>query len=129
MVTAVRLDGPLAADSFVGAMNAERFRVWVKERLVPALCPGDVVVMDNLSCHKDVEARTAIEDAKAGVVYLPPYSPDFNPTENVWSKTKGLLKGMAKRCVSELLSVVAQAVSCITPQDCRGFFRHCGYDT
>lgn len=127
MVSAIRLSGVFAEHSFVGAMNAERFRIWVKERLVPGLAVGDVVVMDNLSCHKDQEAREAIEAVGARVVHLPPYSPDFNPDEKVWSKTKSILRRMAERTVEGLLSVIGQAMASITPQDCAGYFKHCGY--
>ena len=127
MVSAVRLSGVFAGHSFVGAMNAERFRAWVKEHLVSGLVEGDVAAMDNLSSHKDPEARKAIEAAGARVLYLPPYSPDFNPDENVWSKTKGILRRMAERTVNGLLSVIGEAISSITPQDCAGYFKHCGY--
>ena len=127
MVSAIRLSGVFAGHSFVGSMNAERFRDWVKTRLVPGLLEADVVVMDNLACHKDREAREAIEAVGARVLYLPPYSPDFNPDENVWSKTKSMLRRMAERTVDGLLAVIGKAISSITPQDCAGFFRHCGY--
>jgi len=126
MVSAVRWSGVFAGHSFVGAMNAERFRSWVNASLVPGLAVGDVVVMDNLASHKDREAREAIEAVGARVVYLPPYSPDFNPNEKVWSKTKTILRRMAERTVGGLLTVIGQAISSITPQDCAGFFRHCG---
>jgi transposase len=127
MVSAVRLSGVFAGYSFVGAMNAGRFRAWVKASLVPGLVENDVVVMDNLASHKDREAREAIERVGARVLYLPPYSPDFNPDEHVWSKTKTLLRRLAKRTVDGLLGVVGQAISSTTPQDCAGFFKHCGY--
>lgn len=129
MVSAIRLSGVFAGHSFVGAMNAERFRAWVKAFLVPGLSEGDVVVMDNLGSHKDGEAREAIEGVGARVLYLPPYSPDFNPDEQVWSKTKTILRGLAKRTVDGLLSVIGKAIDSITPQDCAGFFKHCGYGT
>lgn len=87
MVAAIRRSGPFAAHSFVGAMNAERFRTWVNVHLIPGLRKGDVIIMDNLPVHKDAEARRAIEKAKALVLFLPPYSPDLNPDENLWSKT------------------------------------------
>lgn len=127
MVSAVRLSGVFSGHSFVGAMNGERFRAWVKAFLVPGLSKGDVVIMDNLGSHKDREARESIEAVGARVLYLPPYSPDFNPDEQVWSKTKTILRRMAKRTVDGLLAVIGQAISSITPQDCFGFFRHCGY--
>ena len=127
MVSAIRLSGVFAGHSFVGSMNAGRFRAWVKEHLVPGLTQGDVVVMDNLASHKDREAREAIEAVGARALYLPPYSPDFNPDEKVCSKTKALLRRMAERTVDGLLAVIGQAIASITPQDCAGFFHHCGY--
>lgn len=127
MVAAVRLAGPVAPRSFVGAMNAERFRAWVKKALCPCLREGDVVAMDNLASHKDREAREAIESAGARVLYLPPYSPDFNPDEKRWSKTKSILRRMAERCVERLPEVIGQAISQVTPKDCAGFFKSCGY--
>jgi len=108
-------------------MNAERFRSWIKAFLVPGLSVNDVVVMDNLGSHKDREAREAIESVGARVLYLPPYSPDFNPDEQVWSKTKTILRSLAKRTVDGLLGIIDQAISSITPQDCASFFKHCGY--
>jgi transposase len=127
MVSAIRLSGVFAAHSFVGSMNAERFLDWVKTCLVPGLVKGDVVIMDNLPVHHNKKAREAIEAAGARVEYLPQYSPDYNPDEQVWSKTKTILRRMAKRTVDGLLAVVGQAISTITPKDCIGYFKHCGY--
>lgn len=89
MVAAIRLSGPLACRSFVGAMNGDRFRDWVATALCPSLSEGDVVVMDNLSVHKDKASIAFIEAAGARVVFLPPYSPDLNPDEKLWSKNEG----------------------------------------
>ena len=127
MVAAIRRDGPVAPRSFVGAMNSERFRDWVSTALCPCLREGDVVVMDNLPAHKDKKAVERIEAAKARVLYLPPYSPDLNPDEKLWSKTKSILRRLAKRCVVGLLSVIEQAVAQVTPNDCASFFKSCGY--
>jgi len=127
MVAAIRRDGPVAPRSFVGAMNSERFRDWVSTALCPCLREGDVVVMDNLPAHKDKKAVESIEAAKARVLYLPPYSPDLNPDEKLWSKTKSLLRRLAERSVARLLEVIEQAVAQVTPKDCVGFFKSCGY--
>jgi transposase len=88
MVAAVRLKGPQAPWLFDGSMDGELFLAWVKQGLVPALQPDDVVILDNLSTHKVAGVREAIAGAGARLEYLPPYSPDFNPIENLWSKVK-----------------------------------------
>jgi len=87
----------------------------------------DVVVLDNLPAHKDKKAVGFIEAAKARVLYLPPYSPDLNPDEKLWSKTKSILRRLAERSVARLLEVIEQAVAQVTPKDCVGFFKSCGY--
>jgi transposase len=127
MVAAIRRDGPVAPRSFVGAMNGERFRDWVSTALCPCLGEGDVVVMDNLPAHKDKKAVAWIEGAKARVLDLPPYSPDLNPDEKLWSKTKSILRRLAERSVAGLLSVIGRAVAQVTANDCAGFFTSCGY--
>jgi transposase len=83
--------------------------------------------MDNLSPHKTPGVREAIESAGAELRYLPPYSPDFNPIENLWSKVKGVLRSLAARTIDTLHEAIGIALSTITPDDCAGFFRHCGY--
>jgi transposase len=95
--------------------------------LVPTLTKGDVVVMDNLSSHKAAGVREAIESAGATLVYLPPYSPDFNPIEKAWSKVKKLLRDAAARTQDALESAIAAALAAVTPADARGYFRSCGY--
>ncbi len=127
MVAAVRLSGPLAARSFVGAMNQERFEAWLAECLVPRLQEGDVVVLDGSSCHKSAKAREIIEQAGCRLLFLPPYSPDFNPDEQLWSKTKAILRKLKQRTVDKLLEAVYHAVDKVSAKDCKGFFRHCGY--
>ena len=127
MIAAVRTDGPFAAASLVGAVDTAAFVTYVREVLAPALVPGDVVVMDNLSPHKATAVRTAIESAGATLLYLPPYSPDFNPIENLWSKVKGRLRSLAARTVETLHDAIGQAFATVTPADCVGFFRNCGY--
>jgi len=128
-VSAIRLSCVFASDSFVGTMTGKRFQEWVVECLTPDLNKGDVVVMDNLRSHKDKVALEAIESVGARVLFLPPYSPDLNPIELVWSKTKAVLRGCAERSVARLPFAVAGAISCITAEDCIGFFKHCGYET
>ena len=127
IIGAVRTDGPFAAATLVGATDSDVFRAYVREVLTPQLRPGDVVVMDNLSPHKAPGVREAIEGAGATVRYLPPYSPDFNPIEPMWSKVKGVLRSLAARTVEGLHDAIGTALATVTPTDCAGFFRHCGY--
>ena len=92
-----------------------------------ALGVGDVVVMDNLQTHKIAGVREAIEAVGATLLYLPPYSPDFNPIENMWSKVKPWLRSAAARNFDALCDAIAAALKAVTADDCRGFFGHCGY--
>jgi len=119
-----RFQAPLVLD---GAMDSVVFRGYVERMLVPTLHPGDVVVMDNLSPHKTLGVQEAIEAAGATVRYLPPYSPDFNPIESMWSKVKQHLRGAAARTHRQLVTAVGDAMRSVTPDDCQGFFTGCGY--
>jgi transposase len=127
MISAVRTAGPFAAATIVGATDSDVFLTYVREVLAPRLRPGDVVVMDNLSPHKASGVRETIESAGATLRYLPPYSPDFNPIENMWSKVKGKLRSLAARSVQSLHDAIGEALATVTPNDCIGFFRGCGY--
>lgn len=127
MLAAVRLSGPLAVVSLDAAVNAEAFVLWTRQFLAPCLGPGDVVILDNLSSHKAAGVVEAIEAAGASVRYLPPYSPDYNPIENLWSKVKTSLRSAAARTFETLGDAINRAFESITPQDCQGFFSNCGY--
>jgi transposase len=127
MISAIRTSGPFAAATIVGATDSDVFRTYVRQVLAPQLQPGDVVVMDNLSPHKAAGVREAIESVGATLLYLPPYSPDFNPIENMWSKVKGTLRSLAARGIDTLHEAIQVALHTVTPSDCIGFFRHCGY--
>jgi transposase len=127
LLGAVRLGGPSAAVTVDGAVDADTFEVYAREVPAPALAPGDVVVMDNPAAHKRPAVREAIEAAGAAALYLPPYSPDYNPIENMWSKVKAFLRAAAARTFDALSAAVDAALATVTPQDCRGFYRHCGY--
>ena len=127
MVSAIGLSGPKAPFVFEGAMNAEAFRIYTERVLVPELQPGDIVVMDNLSSHKDAQAREMIERTGAEIWDLPPYSPDFNPIELMWSKVKAFLRKTKARTEKALLQAITNALRSITPDDCAGWFKHCGY--
>jgi transposase len=129
LIAAVRLQGPQAPWLFGGAMDGELFLAWVNQGLVPCLKCDDVVVMDNLATHKVAGVREAIEGAGARLEYLPPYSPDFNPIEPMWSKVKQAVKGCEPRNARQLIRAAGAAFAAVTPTDCRGFFLHAGYAT
>lgn len=129
MLSAVRADGPLAGAVVSGAADTAVFLTWVEHALVPHLRPGETVILDNLKPHHAPKVRELIEAAGCRLLYLPPYSPDFNPIENMWSKVKGHLRSAAARTYEALQQAVTDALHAVTPADCRGFFRHCGYAT
>ena len=108
-------------------VNGELFLAYVEQQLVPTLQVGDIVVMDNLSAHKVAGIRTAIEAVGAQVAYLPPYSPDMNPIELVFSKFKWLVRSAAERTVDGLWSLCGQLLDQFTSRECKNYFRHCGY--
>ena len=120
------LTAPLVVD---GAINGEIFLAYVRQQLVPTLSAGDVVVMDNLSSHKRVGVREAIERAGAALMFLPPYSPDLNPIENAFAKFKWLLKSAPQRTVDALWTACGRLVERFTEPECRNYIRHCGYAT
>jgi transposase len=127
MIGAVRWDGPLICTTLDGAVDQPSFALWVKEHLCPVLRSGDVVCMDNLSSHLSPAIRNAIESAGARLIYLPSYSPDFNPIEKMWSKVKEALRAAAQRTVQAVGEAVTRALAAVTAQDCRGYFASCGY--
>jgi len=126
-VAALREDGLIAPAVFDGAINGELFLAYVEQFLVPTLTPGDIVVMDNLSCHKKPAVQRAIEEAGASVRFLPAYSSDLNPIEQVFSKLKALLRRMAIRTVDALWKALGTITDCVTPEECINFIRHAGY--
>jgi transposase len=126
-VAAMTVGGMLAAATVDAAVDGDVFRAFVRDGLVPALRPGQVVVMDNLSSHVVAGVRAMIEAAGCRVLYLPPYSPDLNPIENAISKMKARLRKAAARTVAALGHAVRAAAGSVTASDAAGFFRHCGY--
>jgi transposase len=126
-VAALRRDGLVAPTVVDGAMTGDLFGAYVEQQLVPALRPGDVVVLDNLSCHKRSEVRALIEGAGCRLWYLPPYSPDLNPIEKAFSKLKALLRKAAKRTREGLWKYLGEALDEFSPAECRNYFRSCGY--
>ena len=114
-VGALRNDQITAPCVFDGPMNGERFLAWVEQFLVPTLRAGDIVVMDNLSSHKVPGVQDAIEKAGASLRYLPPYSPDLNPIEQVFAKLKSLLRKAAARTLEDLIGAIANALTKFDP--------------
>ena len=127
MISSVRLDGTTACMVIEDATSAEIFREYVRQVLVPGLGPGDIVVLDNLSAHKDSRAAEMIRAAGAEVWFLPPYSPDLNPIEKMWSKVKEFLRAAKARTSDTLLTAIAAALRTITAKDASGWFKSCGY--
>jgi transposase len=123
----LRCDGLVAPFVLDGPMNGEAFLVYVEKILVPALSPGDIVVMDNLAAHKVQGVRAHIEAAGASLLYLPPYSPDLNPIEMAFSKLKALLRGAAERSVEALWTRIGQLLDNFSADECANYFRHAGY--
>ena len=127
MIAAVTLDGYQAPMVINGATNREVFKVYVEKFLLPTLGPGDCVVLDNLSAHKGNEIREMIESVGAELWFLPPYSPDLNPIEKMWSKIKAILRKIKARTEEDLIAAIATALEQITARDCIGWFKSCGY--
>ena len=127
-VAGLRLNGIAAPFVLDGPINREAFQAYVDQVLVPELRPGDVVVMDTLGSHKGPAVRAAIEAADARLIYLPPYSPDFNPIEMAFSKLKALLRKAAERTVEGLWTAIGRLLDAFTPSDCANFFAAAGYD-
>jgi transposase len=127
-VAGLRYDGIAAPMVLDGPINRHAFQAYVDQVLVPELRPGDVVVMDNLSSHKGPAIRRALEEAGANLLYLPPYSPDFNPIELAFAKLKALLRGAAARTIPALWQAIAAALDRFTPSECRNYFTAAGYE-
>lgn len=124
----LRHDGMVAPMVLDGPMNGDAFRAYVEQVLVPELSEGDVVIMDNLPAHKVTGVRQAIENAGARLLYLPPYSPDFNPIEMAFSKLKALLRKAAARTIDGLWKIIGNLIDAFTPHECHNYFEAAGYD-
>ena len=124
---ALTLRGIVGAMTVESATDGEVFLAYLEQVLGPQLQAGDVVVMDNLSAHKVAGVRELITARGAELLYLPPYSPDFNPIEQCWSKVKLILRTLKARTAEALEQAVAQALAAITPENARAWFAHCGY--
>lgn len=127
LTAAVRLGGVGACLAFDGATNTACFETYIGECLVPTLKAGDIVIMDNLSCHKTAEVDRLIRSAGAEVRYLPAYSPDLNPIEEMYSKVKECLRSVGARTVDGLIDAMGHALRTVTSSDIVGWFSHSGY--
>ena len=119
-----RIDAPCVLD---GPINGLSFTAWVEQFLVPTLAPGDIVIMDNLGSHKGAAVRQAIRSAGAKLLFLPPYSPDLNPIEQVFAKLKLLLRKAAERSVDATWQRIGTLLDAFPPQECANYFRNSGY--
>lgn len=127
MIGAIRLDGQTACMALEGATDTVSFRAFVEHVLLPTLRPGDIVIMDNLAPHKNETTLELIRAHEAEVLFLPPYSPEFNPIEKMWSKIKNALRSSAARNHHDLIEAIAHALAQVTAQDAVGWFGSSGY--
>ncbi len=126
-VAGLRAEGWVAPTVIDGAINGDLFVAYVEQQLCPALRPGDIVVLDNLSSHKRAEARDAIEKVGAEMLFLPPYSPDLNPIEQAFAKLKALLRRSGRRTMESLWSYCGKILDEFTPAEFINYIRHSGY--
>ncbi len=129
MIGSIRLDGMTSCMAIDGATTGEVFRAYVRHVLCPTLRQGDIVIADNLSVHKDRGSEALIKACGASLEFLPPYSPDFNPIEKMWSKVKTHLRASKARTQHKLFIAIGNALETITPKDAKGYFFSCGYTT
>jgi transposase len=126
-IAALRDGGLIAPGVFEGAINGELFLAYVEQVLVPTLRAGDMVIMDNLGSHKLADVRAAIEGAGAQLVFLPAYSPDLNPIEQVFAKLKAVLRAKALRSVDALWAALGHIADAVTPAECASYLKNVGY--
>jgi transposase len=124
---ALRCDGLIAPGVFDGPINGECFRAYIEQQLVPALKPGDIVVMDNLGSHKSAAIRRMIKAAGARLWYLPPYSPDLNPIEQAFAKVKHWMRLAQKRTIDEAWRHIGDLIATFEPAECSNYFVNAGY--
>ncbi len=127
VLSAIRLDGQFALTEYEGGTTKERFLDYIENTLLPEIHEGDYVVMDNLRTHHCKKVEELIRSVGAIPLYLPPYSPDLNPIEKMWSKMKAILRKLRIRVKDNLIPAVHQALACVLPSDCEGWFCCAGY--
>jgi len=127
ILSSLRLDGSTESVVFTGAVDREMFDEYIKVFLAPCLRPGDIVIADNLSPHKSQRACDAVKESQAELIFLPAYSPDLNPIEEMWSKVKQVLRGLKARTHDDLFDAIRTALECVSTSDAQGWFESCGY--
>lgn len=127
MLSSIRLDGKTAYTIYQGGTTAERFAEYLLNTLLPTLSGNDIIVMDNMRSHHAKAVKQVLDSSGIRYLYLPPYSPDLNPIEKMWSKIKAYLRKVKVRKVSELPDAIKKAFTTIRTSDCSGWFRSCGY--
>ena len=127
MLSSIRLNGKTAHTIYQGGTTAERFAEYLQNTLLPTLSPNDIIVMDNMRSHHAKAVKQILDSSGIKYLYLPPYSPDLNPIEKMWSKLKAYLRKIKVRKASELPSAIEKAFTTIRPSDCSGWFRSCHY--
>ena len=128
LICSLSTEGIGAAMNVEGATDGAAFETYLKHFLLPTLKTGQIVVMDNLQVHKSARVRELIESAGAELLFLPPYSPDFSPIEETFSKVKSVLRRIGARTRGALLKATGQALDAVSARDALGWFRHCGYN-
>ena len=129
LLSSMSVEGMGSSLAVEGATNREVFETYVQRVLAPTLRPGQVVVMDNLTAHKGDRVKELIEERGCQLLYLPPYSPEFNPIEEAFAKIKALVRKAEARTREALVEAIGRGISMVTAEDARGFFDHCGYTT
>jgi transposase len=127
LAAGIALRGLIAPLRLIGSMTGDVFEAYVEQFVCPELRPGDVVVVDNLSAHKRAAVGALVENAKASIRFLPPYSPDLSPIEPCWSKVKQIIRSLQARTLEALDLAIVQGLRAVTCSDARGWFRLCGY--
>jgi transposase len=127
VISAIRIDGTTTSMSIDGSTDAEVFKTYIYEMLCKTLHDGDIVIMDNLTSHKVSGIEESIKAVNAELRYLPPYSPDLNPIEKMWSKIKAILRKLKARTEDGLFKALAEALNSVTKSDAVGWFESCGY--
>ena len=127
ILSSIRLGGEMALTTFQGGTTGDKFLAYLRDVLIPTLHPGDIVVMDNLRTHHIPAVKELLHNAGAEVLYLPPYSPDLNPIEKLWSKMKAILRKLRIRSLDALEPAIRAAAACVSCDDCSAWFRCAGY--
>jgi transposase len=128
LVAGLRTTGMVAPMVLDGPINGDWFEAYVRQVLMPVLRRGDIVIMDNLSSHKRASVRKLIEETGASLLFLPPYSPDFNPIEKAFARLKAMLRKAGERTVTGLWGLIGRLVDIFKPDECANYFTSCGYE-